>query len=126
MYDWYVLGNKISKEKIKKVQPNLLLNRTLAEREWHRRIKEEPEKCAIMKARNRKNYLKRKSEKKVRSINDLSPIEQKIQRERWRQNTQRYQVRKKLPKIQNVFIKIENTDEDEFNSQSDLPFKGNI
>lgn len=110
----YVLGSKITKGKKKKSR-QILLKEKIARSERYRRIKEDPNKYAIVKAKKREAYLKRKSEKKIRSINELSPRDQKIQRKKWRQNSQRYQNRKKIRKLQKVLVQNFKTDEDDFN-----------
>lgn len=83
------IGSKTTKEEIEKRQEDLQ-RRIIARRENYRQIKENPEEDAIKKARTKEAYLKRKSEKKVKSINEMSPKEQIIQRQKWRQNSQRY------------------------------------
>lgn len=58
--------------------------------------------------------------KKIKSINELSPREQRIKRKRWRQNSQRYQERKKKErKIQEVVVKKYTVDEDDAGNQPD-------
>lgn len=114
-----VLGNKISEEKIKKNQENLQ-KRRIARREKYRLINENPEKYAIEKANKKQEYLKRKREKKIRNINELSPREQRIQRKKWRQNSQRYHEKKKEQrKIQEVVVKNDNIDKGDIDDQSD-------
>lgn len=82
-----------------------LERRRIARREKYKQIKNDPEKYAAERAKKREAYLKRKESKKVKSINQMSPRERRLQRKRWRENSKRYQEKKlKEKQIQEVIV----------------------
>ncbi|CAB3236095.1 unnamed protein product [Arctia plantaginis] len=83
----------MAKEKCKKNEDELE-RRRIARREKYKRIKSDPEKYAIERAKKKEAYLKRKIEQKVKNINEMSPREQRAQRKRWRENSKRYLKKK--------------------------------
>ncbi|CAG5034027.1 unnamed protein product [Parnassius apollo] len=92
------------KEKCKKNEDELE-RRRIARREKYKRIKSDPEKYAVERAKKKEAYLKRKREKKVKNINQMSPRAQRAQRKRWRENSKRYLEKKAQErKIQEVTI----------------------
>ncbi|KAL4716252.1 hypothetical protein ACJJTC_004746 [Scirpophaga incertulas] len=72
-----------------------LERRRVARRERYNNLKNDSERYALEKEKKRAAYLKRKNENKVKSIKDMSPREQRIQRKRWRENSNRY-LKKKI------------------------------
>ncbi|CAG5054599.1 unnamed protein product [Parnassius apollo] len=95
---------KMVKEKCKKNEDELE-RRRIARREKYKRIKSDPEKYAVERAKKKEAYLKRKREKKVKNINQMSPRAQRAQRKRWRENSKRYLEKKAQErKIQEVTI----------------------
>ncbi|XP_026735951.1 uncharacterized protein LOC113499619 isoform X1 [Trichoplusia ni] len=83
----------MAKEKRKKNEDELE-RRRIARREKYKRIKSDPAKYAIEKNKKKEAYLRRKSEQKVKNINEMSPREQRAQRKRWRENSKRYLEKK--------------------------------
>lgn len=82
-----------------------LERRRIARREKYKQIKNDPQKYAAERAKKREAYLKRKESKKVKSINEMSSREQRLQRKKWRENSKRYQEKKlKEKKIQEVIV----------------------
>lgn len=59
-------------------------------------LKNNPEKFAIQKEKQRLRYLKRKEQKKIKSVADMTPREKRIQRQKWRDNSKRYSERRKV------------------------------
>lgn len=88
-----VLGYKIPKNKQKRIEEELE-RRRIARRERYKQIKSDPEKYAIERAKKREAYFKRKTNNKVKSINQMSPREQRLQRKKWRETSKRYHEKK--------------------------------
>lgn len=100
--------------------------RRIARREKYKRIKNDPALYAAEKAKKREAYLKRKESKKVKSINQMSPREQRLQRKKWKENSKRYNEKKlKEKKIQEVIvpqrIEIASTADDNTGDPLDAP-----
>ncbi|XP_022824557.1 uncharacterized protein LOC111355065 [Spodoptera litura] len=100
----------------KTMSENELERRRIARREKYKQIKNDPEKYIAERAKKREAYLKRKESKKVKSINEMSPREQRVQRRKWRENSKRYYEKiLKEKKIQEVIVprtEIDSTAED--------------
>ncbi|KAL4708816.1 hypothetical protein ACJJTC_011780 [Scirpophaga incertulas] len=85
-------------------------------REKYLEIKNNPELYAIQKEKERKRYLVRKTTKKICSIKEMTPRNQREQRKRWRRNSRKY-LKKKEDQKKLVGILINNTPSD---SETDL------
>ncbi|XP_046975173.1 protein PXR1-like [Vanessa cardui] len=85
----------MAKEKKKKSREEKLAQQRLHKKEKYQEIKNDPEKYAIQKEKERLRYLKRKEQKKLKSIKDLTPRQQRQQRKKWKENRQRYVEKKK-------------------------------
>lgn len=66
----------------KRMSEDELERRRIARREKYKQIKNDPEKYAAERAKKREAYLKRKESKKVKSINQTSPREQRLKKEK--------------------------------------------
>lgn len=75
-------------------QQERLARRRLAKRERYAMLKENEELYALERQKNRIRYLQRKAEKKINSINELTPRAQRDRRRRWRINSKKYQQKK--------------------------------
>ncbi|RVE48193.1 hypothetical protein evm_007147 [Chilo suppressalis] len=64
--------------------------KTVARRERYKKLKADPERSAIEQEKKREVYLKQKIQNKVKSIKDMSPREQRVQRRRWKESSKRY------------------------------------
>ncbi|KAL4704663.1 hypothetical protein ACJJTC_013447 [Scirpophaga incertulas] len=85
-------------------------------REKYLEIKNNPELYAIQKEKERKRYLVRKTTKKICSIKEMTPRNQREQRKRWRRNSRKY-LKKREDQKKLVGILINNTPSD---SETDL------
>lgn len=75
-----------------------LRKKRLAERRRYERIKNNDDLWKEKQEKNRKNYLRRKAEKKQLQISEMNPGQQRLQRRRWRKNYKTYYLRKKQEK----------------------------
>uniref|UniRef100_A0A2H1WCE0 SFRICE_018319 n=1 Tax=Spodoptera frugiperda TaxID=7108 RepID=A0A2H1WCE0_SPOFR len=110
----------------KKMSEDELERRRIARREKYKQIKNDPEKYAAERAKKREAYLKRKESKKVKTINQMSPREQRLQRKKWRENSKRYHEKKlKEKKVQEVIVpqrtEIDYTADDKTGDPLDAP-----
>ena len=71
-----------------------LAKQRLCKRRRYIEIKNDPELLAIEKEKRKKQYLKRKEEKKIVPIKDKTPRSQREQRRRWKDNSRNYRRRK--------------------------------
>lgn len=93
------------KKKEKKTREEKLIQARLHKRKIYQEIKNDPEKYQIQKEKERLRYLKRKEEKKIKSVADMTPREQRLQRKRWKLNSKRcLENKKKNKKISEVLI----------------------
>lgn len=72
-----------------------LAKQRLCKRRRYNEIKNDPELLAIEKEKRRKQYLKRKEEKKIVPIKDKTPRSQREQRRRWKENSRKYRQNSK-------------------------------
>ncbi|KAL4716134.1 hypothetical protein ACJJTC_013911 [Scirpophaga incertulas] len=68
-------------------------------RKKYEEIKKDPEKYAAQKEKGRLRYLRRKEQKKLKTIDDLTPWQQRQKRKLWRESRHRYVEKKKKEKI---------------------------
>lgn len=65
------------------------------ERERRRRIREDPVKREEQREKERQKYLKQKQNKVKKSINEMTPREQRKQRKKWRDNIRNFRLKRK-------------------------------
>lgn len=85
-----------SKQKISKEER--LRRKQECEKRRREAIRSDPDKWEQEKENERKRYLKRKSEKKIKMIGDMTPREQRAKRKKWNENNKRSRVRKQNEK----------------------------
>ncbi|XP_037294853.1 uncharacterized protein LOC115443525 [Manduca sexta] len=77
----------------------------LHKRQVYAEIKKDPEKYALQKEKDRQRYLKRKEQKKIKLVGDMTPRQKRNQRKQWRENSRRYyETKKKSRTIQELII----------------------
>ncbi|KAL4702763.1 hypothetical protein ACJJTC_002303 [Scirpophaga incertulas] len=89
----------MAKPKNKKSTEEKLALQRLYKRKKYEEIKKDPEKYAAQKEKERLRYLRRKEQKKLKTIDDLTPRQQRQKRKLWRESRHRYVEKKKKEKI---------------------------
>ncbi|KAL4716079.1 hypothetical protein ACJJTC_013856 [Scirpophaga incertulas] len=89
----------MAKPKNKKSTEEKLALQRLYKRKKYEEIKKDPEKYAAQKEKERLRYLRRKKQKKLKTIDDLTPRQQRQKRKLWRESRHRYVEKKKKEKI---------------------------
>lgn len=75
-------------------------------KEWYEKLKKDPVKLAEYKEKERLRYLKKKEQNKIKSVHDLSPRQQRLQRKKWRESAKKYLRKKKRSnQIEQMLIK---------------------
>lgn len=82
----------------KQTKEERLLKKRLAERKRYEMIKNNPDLWKEKQEKNRQSYLRRKQEKKQLPINEMTPRQQRLQRQTWRKNYRSYYLKKKREK----------------------------
>lgn len=97
-----------------------LERRRIARRQKYQIIKNNPELYAAEQEKKRQYYLKAKEKKKIKSINEMSPREQRIQRRKWKESAKKF-YRKKVSQrvIENVAVTEESCDTENVNLNTD-------
>lgn len=97
-----------------------LERRRIARRQKYQTIKKNPELYAAEQEKKRQYYLKAKENKKIKSINEMSPREQRIQRRKWKESAKKF-YRKKVSQrmIENVAVTEESCDIENDNLNTD-------
>ncbi|KAH9631435.1 hypothetical protein HF086_014280 [Spodoptera exigua] len=97
-----------------------LERRRIARRQKYQTIKNNPELYAAEQEKKRQYYLKAKENKKIKSINEMSPREQRIQRRKWKESSKKF-YRKKVSQriIENVAVTEESCDIENVNMNTD-------
>lgn len=81
-----------------KKKEEVLARKREMERKRYEKIKNNPELYAEYKEKNKAKYRKRKDEGKVKSVNNLTPRDQKMLRKKWREAAKKSYQRKKEEK----------------------------
>lgn len=68
-------------------------------------IKKDPEKYAEVKAKERARYLKRKENRKIKNVEDMTPRQLRNKRKAWRVNSKRHYENKKKEKAMQQLLK---------------------
>lgn len=96
-----------------KKKEEILAQQRLAKKRQYQRLKNDSDLYEERKLKNKIDYLRRKENKKILTIDELSPREQRSRRKKWRENTRRYRQKlaeeKKKQEQQNV-INIDRLD----------------
>lgn len=96
----------------KKTREEILCAKRKASNLRYAKIKSDPELNQLRKEKDKENYLKKKNNKRVMDIRKRNTIEQEKQREKWRQNSRAYYLRKnKQKEVHHVNVN-ENVDGD--------------
>lgn len=80
--------------KIQDSRKELLRKKRIAEKKRRERIKSDPELYKEYLKKERARYAQRKEEKKIRTINELPPRLQRLQRKKWITSQQNSRARK--------------------------------
>ncbi|XP_045496936.1 uncharacterized protein LOC123695211 [Colias croceus] len=95
----------MARTKSKKTREEKLVEAKLRRRKKYEEIKNDPEKYAVQKEKERLRYLKRKEQKQIKSAADMTPREKRLQRKKWKENTKRYIEKQKANRrIQQLLI----------------------
>ncbi|CAH0719498.1 unnamed protein product, partial [Brenthis ino] len=92
----------------KQTKEERLMKKRLAERKRYEMIKNNPDLWKEKQEKNRQDYLRRKQEKKQLPINEMTPRQQRLQRQTWRKNYRSYYLKKKREK-RTIALLEENT-----------------
>lgn len=82
----------------KQSQEEAIAKARLARRNRYAKLKEDPALYALEKEKDKQRYIKRKKEKRVLSVSEMTPLARELQRKKWRENYRKYQQRKLLKK----------------------------
>ncbi|KAL4711613.1 hypothetical protein ACJJTC_003630 [Scirpophaga incertulas] len=82
----------------KKTKEEILARRRIAKRKRYAALKENEELYNIEKEKEKRRYLKRKAEKKIIGIKDLTPRAQRDRRRKWRANSKKYLQKQRAEK----------------------------
>ncbi|XP_045772038.1 myb-like protein X isoform X1 [Maniola jurtina] len=95
----------MSKTKKKLTKEEKLAKDRLRKRQKYEEIKNNPELFKIKQEKDRKNYLLRKEQKKIRNINEMSARAQREQRKRWKKNSLKYKKKKREQnKVEKILV----------------------
>ncbi|XP_045775471.1 uncharacterized protein LOC123874272 [Maniola jurtina] len=86
------------KVKSKKTREQKLAQARLHKKQKYEQLKKDPAKYAKQKEKERLRYLKRKEKKKIKTIQDMTPRQQRVQRKKWRENSKKRTERVKRSK----------------------------
>ncbi|CAH0727113.1 unnamed protein product, partial [Brenthis ino] len=92
----------------KQTKEERLMKKRLAERKRYEMIKNNPDLWKEKQEKNRQSYLRRKQKQKQLPINEMTPRQQRLQRQTWRKNYRSYYLKKKREK-RTIALLEENT-----------------
>lgn len=86
-------GTKRSKTKSKEKTLEQKRRDAKNKRKYYEKIKYDPQKCDMVKEKDRQRYLRRKAENKIKSVANMTPKERMVQRKKWRESSKRHRLR---------------------------------
>lgn len=85
----------MAKTKTKKTRDEEAAQARLHKKKKYQEIKNDPEKYALQKEKERQRYLKRKKQNKIKPVAKMTPREKRAQRKKLNINTKRYLAKRK-------------------------------